>query len=170
MRDRIVKSVVFWGRIQRDSSRWMDWLLDAQDIIRGLGLDPNYIGIDSTSMSSGKVLCLSRVEKKIKSLIMREEHVNWISLFSLPKGFGTACFDYDALLERSDDHVILITGRSIFESKVGDEVVARIKRHISVSKGEIFAMDRHESPLVYVSGANDSKDFKSLKVMKRFRG
>ena len=58
-------SITFNCDVDGDNAKWIQWYNDAKKIIRLLGYEPTHVGIDSTTLTSGKVMMLS-LEKYMK--------------------------------------------------------------------------------------------------------
>lgn len=160
-------SITFNGRINTDNDKWIEWYNDAKKIINLFGYEASHVGIESTKLKLGKVMKLPRNEKKIISAIESGEEVKYISIFSLPKDYESASFDYNVLLVRDYDYITITTNKSDFYN-VDEEIIIKIlKKHIEEGLGEIYEMDREEFPLIYAVKANPISSFKSLKIIKK---
>ena len=98
MMENTTISITFNGEIDNDNVRWIQWYNDAKKIVKLLGYEPTHVGISGTAFKSGKVLSVSKSEKKILKSLENGDSVYYISLFALPKDYKSASFDYDVLV------------------------------------------------------------------------
>lgn len=159
-------SITFNGEIDDNNVRWMQWYNDAKRIVRLLGYEPTHVGISGTAFKSGKVLSVSKSEKKILKSLENGDSIYYISLFSLPKDYKIASIDYDVLVARDEGFITLIMNKKSFDSKQEDELINILKKYISVHTGEIYEMDREEIPLLYAAKDNPPNIFKTLKILR----
>ncbi|MBR3598959.1 MAG: hypothetical protein IKL53_03685 [Lachnospiraceae bacterium] len=159
-------SITFNGTIDNDNSRWMQWYNDAKEIVRLLGYEPTHVGVSGSAFKSGKVLNLSKNEKKICRSIENGDSVQYISLFSLPKDYKSASFDYDVFIARDEGYVTLTMNQSTFAHIQEDELLNMLRKHICVHSGEIYEMDRDEVPLLYAAKDNATNMFNTLRIIK----
>lgn len=159
-------SITFNGEIDNDNVRWMQWYNDAKKIVRLLGYEPTHVGIGGTAFTSGKVLSISKSEKKILKSLENGDSVYYISLFALPQEYKSASFDYDVLVARDDGYITLVMNKSTFNSGQEDEIINILKKYVSVHSGEIYEMDRDEVPLFYAAKDNPPNMFKTLKILR----
>lgn len=159
-------SITFNGEIDNDNVRWIQWYNDAKKIVKLLGYEPTHVGISGTAFKSGKVLSVSKSEKKILKSLENGDSVYYISLFALPKDYKSASFDYDVLAVRDDGYITLVMNKNTFNSEREDEIISILKKYISAYSGEIYEMDRDEVPLFYAAKDNPPYMFKTLKILR----
>ena len=159
-------SITFNGYINEDNNEWIHWFDDAKKIIRLIGYEPTHVGIESTTLKSGKVMTLKRSEKKVIKSIESGDKIKYISLYSLPNKYESASFDYDVFLARDDGYITLIMNKSDFNNKDEEFIIRILKKYIDSKSGEIYEMDRSECPLLYAAKDNPASFFKSLKLIK----
>lgn len=159
-------SITFNGKIDNDNEKWIQWYKDAKMLIELMGYIPTHVGIGGVAFKSGKVLSISKSEKKILKSLENGDEVYYISLFSLPKDYKSASFDYDVLVARDEGYVTLIANKGAFDYMQENELISKLRGYISASGGEIYEMDRDEVPLLYAAKDNPPNMYKSLKVLK----
>ena len=167
MATNIVTSITYFGKAIDDSRIWLRWYEFSVDLFKKIEYIANYVSIKSQSMSSGKVMKIERVEKKIKKVIENGESIRRLSLFSLPPNFSSASFDYNVMAVRSSDFLTLILDSDIYDNKISFEIIDSLKKYIKPEKGEIYTMDRYDSPLAYAFRVNPIDSFKSLNIIKK---
>lgn len=159
-------SITVYGENNHDDFRWGEWYDDAKSIIESLGYEYNYVGIRSQRLKSGKVMKLSRNEKKVNDEIQSGQEIRYISMFSLPQDFQSASFDYNVMIVRNSQFITITINKSDLNRIDEKELIKLLKKYVKNCYGEIYEMDRYESPLIYASKANPVSFFKSLKVIK----
>lgn len=159
-------SITFNGDVDRDNAKWIQWYNDAKKIIRLLGYEPTHVGIDSTTLTSGKVMMLRKREKKIINSIENGDKIKYISMFSLPDGYKSASFDYNVLLARDYGYISLIMNKNDFNNIQEETIISILKKYIDVKFGEVYEMDRREFPLFYAAKDSLASSFKTLKIIK----
>jgi hypothetical protein len=165
--DETLISITLYGEIKENRKKWINWYEDAKKIVKSLGYEPNYFSVESSALKFGEVMELEKNEKKLLKAIEAEDKIEWIAVYSLPLDYSSASFDYDVLLARTNEYVTFITNISDF-NKINEEfLVSSLKKYILCKEGEIYEMDRDESPLIYASKANPPSSFSTLKVIKK---
>lgn len=162
--DNLTVSITFNGEI--NDNDWGQWYNDAKNIVKLVGYNTTHIGISGIKFKSEKVLDIRRYEKKIVDSINNGDAINYISLYSLPKNYESASFDYDVFLAREKGYVTLIMNKLDFKCEHEDVLIEILRKHINVNSGEIYEMDRDEVPLLYAAKDNVPETFKSLKILK----
>lgn len=160
-------SITVYGQNIDNDFKWEDWYKDAKKIIESLGYDYNYVGIRTQKLNSGKVMKLSSNEKKVLNEIQRGQEVKHISMFSLPQDFTSASFDYDVMIVRNSQFISLTINKGDYNKIDEQQLLLLLSKYVDNLHGEIYEMDRYESPLIYASKANPISFFKSLKIIKR---
>lgn len=166
MSNNIVTSITLYGEVNDRCDTWERWYKACKNIVMKLGYEPNYLSIESTMLKSGKVMKLKSAEKDLKALKNREG-VKWITVYSLPIDFGSASFDYNVLIVRTNDYICLICAKDTYKNIDEEEMLRLLEKHIDCSYGEIYEMDRDECPLIYASRANPASYFSTLKIIKK---
>lgn len=159
-------SIAIYGDKVGGDFKWEEWYEDAKHIIELLGYDYNYVGIKTQKLNSGKVMKLSRNKKKILNEIESGQEIKYISMFSLPEDFQSASFDYDVMIARNSQFMILTVNKGDFNKIDEQKLLQLLIKYVNNGHGEIYEMDRYESPLIYASKANPTSFFKSLKIIK----
>ncbi|SHJ43504.1 hypothetical protein SAMN02745163_01961 [Clostridium cavendishii DSM 21758] len=159
-------SITIYGENIDNDFKWEDWYEDAKKIIESLGYDYNYVGIRTQKLNSGKVMKLSRNEKKVLNEIQSGQEIKYISMFSLPEDFQSASFDYDVMIVKNSQFTTLTVNKGDFNKIDEQKLLQLLSKYVDNGHGEIYEMDRYESPLIYASKANPTSFFKTLKIIK----
>lgn len=159
-------SITAYGQNTNNDFKWEEWYEDSKKIIESLGYEYNYIGIRTEKLNSGKAMKLDKNEKKVLNEIQSGEEIKHISMFSLPKDFKSASFDYDVMIVRNSQFITLTINKDDFNKIDEQQLLILLGKYIKNSRVEIYEMDRYESPLIYASKVNPISFFKSLKVIK----
>lgn len=144
---------------------WDDWYQKAKAIFKTLGYEYNYLG--SNIWVDGKIKTVTRSEKKLLNAIQAEDILDSVIMFSLPKDFKSASFDYDILIVRKREFTTLVVNKSDYCKLAEAEVTALFSNYVSNPCIEIYEMDRYEMPLLYASKGNPSSFFTTLKILKQ---
>ncbi len=167
MRNDIVTSILLYGEINQESQTWERWYESSKKIMSSLGYDSNYASIDSDSKKSGEVTKIDNIEKKILKSINSGDSINWISIYSLPEDFKSAAFDYNMVITRSNTFVSLTINKDRYKSGDEDRLINILKEYIDFNEGEVFELNRDESPLGYILKANSVDFYETLKIVKK---
>lgn len=143
---------------------WNDWYQKAMVIFKTLGYEYNYLG--SNIWNDGKIKTVTRGEKKLLDAIRDEDILDSVSMFSLPKDFKSASFDYDVLIVRNKEFTTLIVNKSDYDKLSKANIIAFFLDYVNNPKIEIYEMNRYEMPLLYASKANPISFFNTLKILK----
>ena len=165
--DKETISITVYGQNIDNDFKWEEWYEDAKKIIESLGYDYNYVSVRTQKLNSGKVMKLSSNEKKVLNEIQRGQEVKHISMFSLPQGFTSASFDYEAMIVRNSQFISLTINKGDYNKIDEQQLLTLLYKYVHNLHGEIYEMDRYESPLIYASKANPISFFKSLKIIKQ---
>lgn len=168
MQDRVV-SITLYGKLESESKySWIEWYEYCKKNVLNLGYVPNYISIESDSIKTNKILNLSKKEKKVLLSINNNEYIKWLSIYSLPENFTSASFDYNVLITRNKKYLSIIMNKEVYLNLNLEETLSELKNFIELNYGEIYEMNRSESPLLYASGLNEVSEFETLKILKKF--
>ncbi len=159
-------SITIYGENIDNDFKWEEWYKDAKKIIESLGYDYNYVGVRTQKLNSGKVMKLGRNEKKVLNEIKSSQEIKYISMFSLPEDFQSASFDYDVMIVRNSQFTTLTVNKGDFNKIDEQKLLQLLSKYIDNVHGEIYEMDRYESPLIYASKATPISFFKTLKIIK----
>jgi hypothetical protein len=165
--DKTLTSITLYGKIQADKASWAFWYESAKNIVQSLGYEPNYFGVKSNTMNSGKIMTLRRSEKKLLRNIEAGDDIKWIELYSLPDDYRQASFDYNVFLIKDIAQVTLVTNKTDFINADEEMLLNLLKQHIAFENGEIYEISRDECPLLYALKANPISFFKTLNVIKK---
>jgi predicted HNH restriction endonuclease len=158
-------SITVYGQNSDDDFKWEEWYEDAKKIIEALGYNYNYVGIKTQKLNSGKVMKLSRNGKKVLNEIQSGQEIEHISMFSLPEDFKSASFDYNVMIVRNSQFITVTINKGDFNKIDKQRLLLLLSKYFNNLHGEIYEMDRYESPLIYASKANPTSFFKSLKII-----
>lgn len=100
--------------------------------------------------------------------INNNEDIKWLSIYSLPENFTSASFDYNVLITRNKNYLSIIMNKEVYLNLNLEETLSELKNFIELNYGEIYEMNRSESPLLYASGLNEVSEFETLKILKKF--
>ncbi|HEY9060506.1 MAG TPA: hypothetical protein VIO64_08410 [Pseudobacteroides sp.] len=165
-------SIVVYGDIEKNNSKWVTWFESSIELYRTLDIKANYIGIIGKSFSSGKILQLSRTESRLRKSLDTGEDISSISLYSLPEKFSQAAFDYDAYISRDaigkHNHIILTLNEKFLTRADINMIIEELRKHINFVNGEVFEMYNTESPQFYAAKIKSASSCKTLNVLKKF--
>lgn len=165
--DRSTISITLRGDTLK-KGRWIEWYEYICSIISELGYDKTHIAIESDKYTTTKIVTISRKEKQILHMIQSGVEPAGISIYSLPKDYKIASFDYNILCVRARDYISVIFKQCDFGRIDVDDFILKMKVYIEVENGEIYKMDRDEVPLLYAAQANSIDMYKTLEILKRF--
>lgn len=159
-------SITLSGLIPRDNDNWINWYEDSKNIVNFLGYSVTHIGIESTSLHSGKVLSIKRSEKKVLKSIQNGDKIEYISLYSLPDEYSSASFDYNVLLARECGYLTIIINKSDYDDEKKRCILNILKKYFDSASYEVYEMDRKECPLLYASKDNPASFFETLNIIE----
>lgn len=166
-------SIVLYGEIDElDTDKWIDFYKLSKNLSKNLSLESNYIGLDGTEFKSGKVLTIKRTEKRLLKSLIEGKGLISMALYSLPEGFTQAAFDYNFYLGRDKNEekhnqskIILTIPTEEYRKLNTDKIITTFRELIHFKEGEIFELSRYETPLLYASKLNETKDYETLKIL-----
>lgn len=147
--------------------KWVEWYEYTCSIIHELGYDRTHLAIESDTYTTKKIVTIGRKEKQILQLLKSGLKPTSFSIFSLPKNYTTASFDYNILVVREKNYISLILNQYDLDKIDVNDYVSQMKMYIEFENGEVYQMDRCEMPLIYAAQANSMDAYKTLKVFKR---
>lgn len=145
--------------------KWIEWYGYICFLFDDLGYPRTHLAITSEKFNSGKIVTVNRSEKKILQMLEDGLLPVGLDLFSLPKDYKSASFDYDVCATRGKDFISVIFNSCDFNRMDVQSLVFNMKQYIEFDNGEIYRMDRNEMPLIYAAQANSLDAYKSLEVM-----
>lgn len=157
-------SITAYGKLKDNNFKWNEWYEDAKQFILSTGYVYNYVGIDSKSMKSGKIMNAKKYERKVLDAFQNNEQIKHISLFSLPIDYESASFDYDIMLVRNDEFISLIMNKSDYSKEILEQFTFHFKKYFESAIVELYEMDRYESPLLYAAKVNELSSFQTLNI------
>lgn len=165
-------SIAIYGDIEENTNSWIKWFEGSIKILSMLEIVPNYIGVIGESFKSGKILKLDRIEVRLRKSLAEGKNISALALYSLPKEFTQAAFDYDAYISRDTigkhNHIILTLNEKNCKKLDVDKVIEELKNHINFKNGEIFEMYNTESPQFYAARAKSANACKTLDILNTF--
>jgi hypothetical protein len=166
----IKTTITLYGLINNEDELWWEWFLYAKSLAIELGYTPNYIGVNSNTFKSGKVLTINRSQKKLEESIKNKNFPSNLDVYSLHDDFKQAAFDYYLLASRStmfNNHNISITiPKEKYSELNSDKLINDMKRFINFNKGEIYELDYTECPLLYIVKGKPRTEFKGLNIVR----
>lgn len=163
-------SITLYGSIEEADGAWLEWYSYCKLLTTQLGYEPNYIGVISKSFNSGKVVTISRMEKKLMKIIKDNEFIRSLSVYSLPKEFVQAAFDYHTLITRGCvnelHHITLTFPSERYNNLKIEPILNGLKNFINFSNGEIYELPYSECPLFYAAKVNSIEDYKGLRIIR----
>lgn len=159
-------SITLNGIIQNDNSIWFDWYEESKKIFGFLGYTFTHVGIESSSLKSGKVLSVKRCEKKVINSIQNGDDIEYISLYSLSDDFNSASFDYNVLIARDYGYLTVIMNKSDYNDEKKRYILEILKRYINADSYEVYEMNRSECPILYAAKDNPPDAFSSLNAIE----
>jgi hypothetical protein len=165
--------LTLYGEINLSSTEWWECYNLIKKIILSMNYKPNYIGIQSKSFKSGKILILDRSEDRLKKALDNGETLDSLDVLSLEPGFKQAAFDYNVSVLVYKDfkpHHITVTVKdgNKFENLCHDVIVEDLKEYIRFESGKIYQLSISEDPLIYVLKGKPDSNVKGLNVIKNF--
>jgi len=159
-------SITAYGQVDTSNYKWLEWYEDFKKIIKSIGYEYNYVGISSKKLNSGKIMTVKRSESKVINELQNAEEIKSISLFSLPKDYKSASFDYDVMIVRNVKFITIIMNKSDYLKINEEEILLLFRKYLNNISVEVYEMDRYESPLIYANKVNPESSFESLKKLK----
>lgn len=157
-------SITLWGNYYQ-KEKWIEWYEDMKNISSKLHYSFSHISIQSPSFSDKKILTIARKEKAILSNLKKGEEPSSMSLYSLPKNFEIAMFDYDLLCARRESYISIVLKESDYNSEIEDFVLSIIKEYINYDIGEVYSTNISELPMLYAETRN-SDNLETYKLIK----
>lgn len=164
--DKSTISITLRGNALK-KGKWIEWYEYICSIIHELGYNRTHLAIESETYTTKKIVTISRKEKQILQLLDNGLQPTSFSIYSLPKDYKIASFDYNVLVVREKNYISFIVNRYDFEKLDVDGFVSQMKRYIEFDNGEIYQMDRCEVPLIYAAQANSLDTYTTLEVLKQ---
>lgn len=162
--DSLTISLTMWGNL-RDDYKWLEWYADMKKLFQMFELNITHLGATGSQYPK-KVVTVARKEKEILKKIEDGNPLTDFSCYSLPKDYKAAVFDYNLLIYRESSLITLIAGKEYYEDKKIDSCIAVFNKYIDMNRGQIYEMDRKDTPWLFAFGENDISFYKSLRVIK----
>ncbi len=162
--DNLTVSLTMWGDL-RDDYNWLAWYTDMKRIFQMFELSITHLGVTGSQYPK-KVVTVARKEKEILKKIEDGNLLTDFACYSLPKDYRAAVFDYNLLIYRESSLITLIVGKEYYETEKIDSCIEIFNQYIDMNRGQIYKMDRKDTPWLYAMGENDISFYKSLRVMK----
>jgi hypothetical protein len=155
-------SITMWGA---KKGNWIEFYTDIKEIIDNLGYEHTHIGIKNGKFSSGKIMTVKRKEKEIFESINGGDLPLSFSLYSLPKNYKVASFDYDFLCERNDSYISVIIKENDYNASIEKTILSVLEKYIDLEYGEVYSVLASEMPLLYAE-TRDTKNLKTYSMIK----
>lgn len=165
--DKSTISITLYGDGLK-KQKWIEWYDYTSSVFKKLEYERTHLAIKSEEYNTEKVVTVRRKEKQVLQLLKDGTLPESLTLFSLPKDYRSASFDYNILAVRNKEYISFIFNSQDFEKIEVNNLVWNMKQYIEFESGEIYQMDRSEMPLIYAAKANSVNSFKSLTVLKEF--
>lgn len=164
-----VVSITLYGTFEKNFN-WLDWLNYCEKKFLEYNYEPNYIGFRSETVKINKVLQLKRKNNinKILNAINNNEKIEFLTIYSLPKNFRQAVFDYNMYIRRNDKCIEMVMEKDLCLNLNINELIDDLKSFIVLDKGEVFEISRKECPFSYSGRWNDISFYKTLKILHTF--
>lgn len=157
-------SLTMWGDLHNDYN-WLEWYTDMKKIFQMFELSITHLGVTGSQYPK-KVVTVVRKEKEILENIESGNLPTDFSCYSLPKDYRAAVFDYNLLIYRERFLITLIVEKEYYEDRKIDSCIEIFNKYIDMKRGQIYEMDRKDTPWLYAMGDNDISFYKSLRVIK----
>ncbi|MEN2773474.1 hypothetical protein ABCY62_00170 [Acetivibrio clariflavus] len=172
--DELKRCLTMYGEIKLTQDKWWELYEYVKNLIQELGLIPNYIGVQSKTFKSGKILTIYRNENKLKKALDSGDDLNSLEVMSLPQNFKQAAFDYDASILIYKDfephHItIAVRDKDRFNKLNIDKVVDKLKSYLKFTSGQIYELSISEDPLIYSIKGKPVSNVKGLNIIKEFK-
>lgn len=160
-------SITLWGNLER-CDKWTEWYTDVKKIFDLLGFDITHWGIRSLKRQMPKVAKIPRKEEKIFERLRKEENLQALSCYSLPKDYQNASFDYDLLIVKNEKYISVIMNGSDYSVERGEIIKMILCQYTQEFRGQIYKMNKQEVPLTYAADNNSSIVCPSLEIIDSF--
>lgn len=145
---------------------------ESKIIFSEIGYEYNYFGAVTDIDSSCGIKTVKRSEKKLLRILSNnQDSLIGLSLYSLPKDFLQAAFDYEFVIDFSElDNILLFMitlNKYDYNDSCKSMIITCVNKFLLHYSLEIFEMDRKETPLLYAMGSNTPDFYESLKIIER---
>jgi hypothetical protein len=166
-------SIVLYGSIMTQELKIWDWYQYILKLNEELGYPSTHIGIIGDSFKSGKLTTIKRTEAKLKKACTNGDKIDTVSIYALPQEFTQAAFDFNTYMcigKNLNNQFIIVTVTSVDFRKINKiDLIKDLGEFIRCREGEVFELSVLESPLIYASNVNQESDFRSLKIIEKFK-
>ncbi|SFE97277.1 hypothetical protein SAMN04487969_110105 [Paenibacillus algorifonticola] len=173
MESKLKTTIALYGEINVKGDELWGWYQTALKMNEDFGFPSTHLGVIGEVFKSGKLTTLKRTEQKLKKSLSEGDELEIISVYSLPKEFTQAAFDYNTFIciNKSQDNqfvAISIPSENYLSINV-NEIIRTLGVFIKCDNVEIFELSALESPFIYASRVNPASDFKSLKIIEKMK-
>ena len=100
--------------------------------------------------------------------LRKEENLQALSCYSLPKDYQNASFDYDLLIVKNEKYISVIMNGSDYSVERGEIIKMILCQYTQEFRGQIYKMNKQEVPLTYAADNNSSIVCPSLEIIDSF--
>ena len=109
------------------------------------------------------------MRKKLTEAFDRKDGFRYIDLYSLPKDFRTASFDYHMCAYRhAGECIAVLIDKERFAPAEWSARIEKLKRLMSFREGEIFEFGRREHPIFYLDGDEPASSLETFRMIRKF--
>lgn len=166
-----VVGITLKGKL-KENFNWLNWLNYCENKILEYNYIPNYIGFKSDTINTKKALQLKRKNNRNRILnsIDNNEEIPYLIVYSLPKNFIQAVFDYYMYIgiDTERNQIEMAIEKDLYLKININKTIEELKNFIILEEGEIFEISRKECPFSYSGRLNDVSFYKTLKILDRF--
>jgi hypothetical protein len=158
--------IVLHGEVADTPSAWRAWIALCESIAAAAGRPLTHVALSGDAFSSGKMLTLARMRKKIDTALARGDRFAGIEFDSLPRDFGTAIFDFETSWMRSvpAQQVSVCVDESLAATVITDETIGRMREQIRCVRGEVFQISRREGSANYL--LMQPRQLRTLRILR----
>jgi hypothetical protein len=158
-------SIVLYGK---ENNLWLEWYLECKKLFELLGYNLSHFSANSNFFKYERLYTVVRKEKELITKLEENIFPKTFSCYSLNKDYRQAVFDYNMLISRNQENILLTINYYDFSTIDVDSIITTLKKYIVINYGEIFIMDRREAPFMYADKLNADSFYSSLEILKRF--
>ena len=169
MTEEVFYTVAAYGSVDGATKSWRKWLSAATELAHSNGYQITHLELQGESFKGSKMLTFSRARARLDAALDRKERLEWVGLYDLPPGFGTAAFDFRFVADRSRfGNYAAVTFDRLIETTERRRIAEMLKQHVVHERGEVFRLGRDEFRTGYLCRLKPAKEFRSLRVLSRF--
>lgn len=158
-------AIVAWKN-NKDDFKWIQWYEDIKALSNNIGLPITHMGITSAKFTSGKIVTVNRMEKKMLDSIKSGDSLVSLSCLSLPKDYSIASFDYNAYFISNKAYIAAILKEEFYNPDLEKEILSMLNKCVEYDDGAIFSTSVEEVPLLYIA-TKDRKNLSTYELLKK---